>query len=144
MTRGGSGRGKRTRQVYRRAVPSSCRFRCAAARSRLCCARYPMRRSLHRLAATLGVVLALLGPAPSAARQNVTPTNVTAIRAAEFFTPAKVWTAHLSMSAAAWLAMQPRNGPGGGGVGFGRFLGPPGGRNGVAARQGIEFDYVHA
>ena len=25
-----------------------------------------------------------------------------------------------------------------------RFLGPPGGRNGVAARQGIEFDYVHA
>jgi hypothetical protein len=23
-------------------------------------------------------------------------------------------------------------------------LGPPGGRNGTAARQGIEFDYVHA
>ena len=30
------------------------------------------------------------------------------------------------------------------GFGGGRFLGPPGGRNGVAARQGIEFDYVHA
>ena len=41
--------------------------------------------------------------------------------------------------------MQPDYGATGGGGGFGnRFLGPPGGRNGVAARQGIEFDYVHA
>ena len=50
------------------------------------------------------------------------------------------------MSADAWRAMQPQNGASGGGFGFGgsRFLGPPGGRNGVAARQGIEFDYVHA
>ena len=50
------------------------------------------------------------------------------------------------MSADAWQAMQPRYGVETGGVGFGgdRFLGPPGGRNGVAARQGIEFDYVHA
>jgi spore coat protein H len=55
-----------------------------------------------------------------------------------------VWTARLSMSAEAWQAMQPQYGaPGGGGFGD-RFLGPPGGRNGVAARQGIEFDYVRA
>ena len=93
-----------------------------------------------------GVGLALLSTAPSAARQDLTPTNVTSISAAEFFTLTKVWTAHLSMSADAWRAMQPQNGASGGGFGFGgsRFLGPPGGRNGVAARQGIEFDYVHA
>jgi spore coat protein H len=48
------------------------------------------------------------------------------------------------MSADAWLAMQPRQGSGGFGFGRSRFLGPPGGRNGVAARQGIEFDYAHA
>jgi spore coat protein H len=102
-----------------------------------------MLQPLHRLVAALVVGLALLGTAPFAARQDVTPTNVTSIRAAEFFTPAKVWTAHLSMSADAWRAMQPRYGSSSGGFGN-RFLGPPGGRNGVAARQGIEFDYVHA
>ena len=36
--------------------------------------------------------------------------------------------------------MQPRYGSSSGGGS--RFLGPAGGRNGVAARQGIEFDYV--
>jgi len=99
----------------------------------------------HRLMAVLVAGLALLGTAPFAARQDATPTNITSIRAAEFFTPTKVWTAHLSMSAEAWKAMQPQYGAGGGSGGFGnRFLGPPGGRNGVAARQGIEFDYVRA
>ena len=91
------------------------------------------------------VGLALLGTAPFAARQDVTPTNVTSINAAEFLAPAKVWTARLSMSADAWRELQPQYGSASGGGGFGaRFLGPPGGRNGVAARQGIEFDYVHA
>ena len=101
-----------------------------------------MLQPRQRLMATLVVGLTLLGTAPFAARQDLTPTNVTSIRAAEFFAPAKVWTAHLSISADAWRAMQPRYGSGGGGLG--RFVGPPGGRNGVAARQGIEFDYVHA
>jgi spore coat protein H len=105
-----------------------------------------MRQAFHRLIAVFVVGFNLLGTAPSAARQDVTPTNVSSIRAAEFFTPAKVWTAHLTMSADAWRAMQPQYGAAGGGGGFGgnRFLGPPGGRNGVAAAQGIEFDYVHA
>ncbi len=114
-----------------------------------------MRHPLVRLVA-LGVSLAVLSTASSAARQDTasvaaaaaarTPTNITAISAAEFFTPARVWTASLTMSAEAWQAMQPQYGASGGGFGFGgnRFLGPPGGRNGVAARQGIEFDYVHA
>jgi spore coat protein H len=107
-----------------------------------------MRHSRVRLATILGVVVALLSTAPSA-RQASAPTNITSIRPAEFFAPAKVWTASLTMSAESWEAMQPSYGASGGGFGGGfgggaRFLGPPGGRNGVAARQGIEFDYVHA
>ena len=103
-----------------------------------------MRYSFVRLVVALSVGLNLLATIPSAARQDGTPTNITSIRPAEFFSPTKVWRAHLSMSADAWQAMQPRQGPGGGFGGGGRFLGPPGGRNGVAGRQGIEFDYVSA
>src|SRR5688500_20111618 len=90
---------------------------------------------------------ALLGTGTDAARQSAAPTNITSIRPVEFFSPTRVWKAHLSMTAEAWAAMQPRNGVGGGGFGgFGgfRFLGPEGGRNGVAARQGFQFDYVGA
>lgn len=102
-----------------------------------------MRHSLICLLAAAGTGLTLLGTDSSAARQAA--TVVTSISAAEFFAPAKVWTVHFMMSADAWRAMQPRQGAGGGfGFGGGRFLGPPGGRNGVAGRQGIEFDYVHA
>jgi spore coat protein H len=105
-----------------------------------------MRYPTFRPVAVLAVGLALLTAAPSARRQDATSANIASISTAEFFTPTRVWTAHLSMSADAWQAMQPRVGASGGGFGFGgsRFLGPPGGRNGVAARQGIEFDYVHA
>jgi spore coat protein H len=104
-----------------------------------------MRHALVRPVAAL-IVLGLFGTAPSAARQDATPTKITSISAADFFTPTKVWKAHLSMSADAWRAMQPRQDGGDFGFGFGRdrFLGPPGGRNGVAARRGVEFDYVRA
>src|SRR5688500_10502252 len=134
------GRGpRRTSQVYRRpglfVVPSRAPV--------VSCAQGSMLQPTHHLVAAFVVGLTLLGTAPFAARQDVTPTNVTSIRAAEFFAPTKVWTAHLSMSAEAWQAMQPRYGSSGGGFAS-RFLGPPGGRNGVAARQGIEFDYVRA
>ena len=100
-------------------------------------------RPFFLLIAALTVGFSLLETAPSAARQEPAPTNITSIRASDFFSPTKIWKAHLSMTAAAWQAMQPQQGPGGG-FGLGRFLGPAGGRNGVAARQGIEFDYVHA
>jgi spore coat protein H len=100
-------------------------------------------RLLARLVAVAAIGLALSGTEPSAARQDALSTNVTSITAAEFFEPTKVWQAQLSMSAEAWQAMQPRQGAGGG-FSANRFLGPPGGRNGVAARQGIEFDYVQA
>ena len=110
-----------------------------------------MRRPFVRLALVLAIGIALLSTAPSAARQagsvrQGTPTNVTAITAAEFFAPAKVWTASLTMSAEAWAAMQPRRDASSGGrrSGGNPFLGPRGARNGTAARQGVEFDYVHA
>jgi spore coat protein H len=93
-----------------------------------------------RLAAVLALGLTLLSTS-SSARQDVSATKITAITAAEFFSTTKVWTAHLTLTAKAWEAMQPRYGSAGGGS---RFLGPAGGRNGVAARQGIEFDYVPA
>jgi spore coat protein H len=102
-----------------------------------------MRHSIVRSIAAFSVGLAWLAAEPSARRQDATPTNIKSISSAEFFRPTKVWTAHLSMSAEAWGAMQPTYGPSGG-FGGSRFLGPPGGRNGVAARQGIEFDYVRA
>jgi spore coat protein H len=104
-----------------------------------------MHHPIVRLVAAVGVTLASLSAGPSARRQELLPTNVKSISAADFFSPTKVWTAHLTISADAWRSMQPRYGSGGSyGFGGGRFLGPNGGRNGVAARQGIEFDYVHA
>jgi hypothetical protein len=102
-----------------------------------------MRHPLVRLVAALGVGVAMLSATPSAGRQDAAPTGVTTVTQAQFFSPAKVWTAHLTMSAESWAAMQPQYGAGGFDRGN-RFLGPPGGRNGVAARQGIEFEYVPA
>jgi hypothetical protein len=103
-----------------------------------------MRHPLVRLAAALSLGSILLASAPSAFRQDAVPTKIASIRPADVFSPTKVWRAHLTMTAEAWQAMQPRQGPGGGFGAGGRFLGPPGGRNGVAARRGIEFDYVRA
>jgi hypothetical protein len=97
-----------------------------------------------RSAVALGCAVASLSAWPAAGPRQVEPTNITSITAAEFFTATKVWDAHLSLSEESWRAMQPRYGAGSGGFGFDRFLGPPGGRNGVAARQGVEFDYVPA
>src|SRR5688572_12612641 len=99
-----------------------------------------MRQSFLRPAVALLVGLTLLSTGPSA-RQDAAPTKVTSITAADFFSATRVWTAHLTMTAEAWEAMQPGYRSSSGGS---RFLGPEGGRNGVAARQGVEFDYVHA
>jgi hypothetical protein len=100
-----------------------------------------LRHPFSRLSAALALGITVLSVA-SWARQDTAATKVTDITAADFFSAAKVRTAHLTLAAEAWEAMQPRYGSSVGG--FNRFLGPEGGRNGVAARQGIEFDYVHA
>jgi spore coat protein H len=100
-----------------------------------------MRRLLLPLVA---VSLTFSGDPLSGAPQERPSTA--AITAAEFFSPTKVWDATLTLTADAHQAIQPKSGwtGGGGGFGFGRMLGPEGGRNGVAARQGVVFDYVHA
>src|SRR5688572_18326411 len=99
-----------------------------------------MRHSFPRLAAALILGVAVLATAPSA-RQDTAATKVTSMTAADFFSATTVWTAHLTMTAKAWQAMQPHYGSS---AGSRSFLGPEGGRNGVAARQGIAFDYVPA
>ncbi|MEO8070281.1 MAG: CotH kinase family protein [Acidobacteriota bacterium] len=62
----------------------------------------------------------------------------------DFFQQNRVWDAHLTFTQDQWTALQPRQAWGSGGGFGGRLQGPEGGRNGVAARQGIQFDYVHA
>jgi spore coat protein H len=86
-----------------------------------------------------------LAAAPAAPLPQ-SPLSAQGFTAADFYQTAHVWTAHLTFSADQWAAMQPRyGGGGGGGFGFGgSMLGAEGARNGVAARQGIQFDYVHA
>ena len=65
----------------------------------------------------------------------------------ELFNLTHVWTVHLSFTPEQWRAMEPKeSGAARGGFGQGgpRLLGPEGGRNGLSAARGIEFDYVQA
>ena len=64
----------------------------------------------------------------------------------DFFSPTTLHTAHLTFTPDQWAAMQPQQGFGaGGGFGFRDGLqGPEGARNGVAARQGVVFEYARA
>jgi len=63
----------------------------------------------------------------------------------DFFSPTVVHTAHLTFTPDQWAAMQPQQGVGAGGFGFRDGLqGPEGARNGVAARQGVVFEYARA
>jgi len=73
--------------------------------------------------------------------------GATAIHADALFNLTNVWTVHLTFTPTQWSALEPkradveRRGFGGGGP---RLLGPEGGRNGLSAARGIEFEYVHA
>ena len=93
-----------------------------------------------RIAAlVLGACLAI------GAVQQPLPINALTFSQRDFFQQNRVWTAQLTLSESAWNELQPRYGAGGsGGFGPGGMLGSDGARNGVAARQGIEFTYVHA
>jgi hypothetical protein len=88
-----------------------------------------------RIAAlVLGACLAI------GAVQQPLPINALTFSQRDFFQQNRVWTAQLTMSESAWNELQPRYGAGGaGGFGPGGMLGSDGVRNGVAARQGIEF-----
>jgi hypothetical protein len=93
------------------------------------------------------LVVALAGVLPAQpGRAAQSPLDRAGFTAADFLSPTRVWTAHLTFTAEQWSAMQPRYGVGGpnrDGAFGGGLTGPDGGRNGVAARQGIEFSYVH-
>ena len=67
----------------------------------------------------------------------------------ELFRVDKVWEATLEFTPENLRALEPTFGPGNYGGGFGggggfRLLGPEGGRNGVAAARGLEFNFVPA
>ena len=87
------------------------------------------------------IVCAVAIAVPRAQQPDISAPGFTA---RDFYQQDRVWTIHLTLTPENWQALQPRQGSGGFNWGFGRFLGPEGGRNGVAARQGIEFEYVPA
>lgn len=61
----------------------------------------------------------------------------------EIFSARKIWDIHLSFAPDQWAAMEPVQGPRPPRRPNGSFLqGPEGGRNGIAAAFGIEFNYV--
>ncbi|PAZ03623.1 MAG: hypothetical protein CAK89_00505 [Opitutia bacterium AMD-G3] len=66
-------------------------------------------------------------------------------KASDVFTATKVWDIHLGFTAEQWKAMEPTQGPRAPRRQGGGFLqGPDGGRNGIAAAFGIQFNYVRA
>src|SRR4051812_41976339 len=65
----------------------------------------------------------------------------------ELFTLTNIWTVHLMFAPEQWRAIEPKQSERDGmrfGQGGPRLLGPEGGRNGLSAARGIEFDYVKA
>lgn len=73
------------------------------------------------------------------------------LKTGELYQATNVWTAHFTFTAEQWKAMEPAQTGGGGrmqggpgGPGGMRLLGREGGRNGLAAARGLEFEYVHA
>src|SRR3954468_16546333 len=66
---------------------------------------------------------------------------------ADLFTLTNIWTVHLKFTPEQWSAIEPKQSEGDGmrfGQGGPRLLGAEGGRNGLSAARGIEFDYVKA
>lgn len=77
--------------------------------------------------------------------QQAPDINAPEFSARDFFQQDRIWDVHFTLTPEHWSALQPRQGQGTAMAwGTSRLLGPEGGRNGVAARQGIEFDYVPA
>jgi hypothetical protein len=65
-------------------------------------------------------------------RQELTPDDV--------FQTTSIWEVHLTFTPEQWQAMEPKHGPPSGVA----LLGPEGGRNGLMAAAGLQFEYVHA
>ncbi len=91
----------------------------------------------------VGAIACVLWLAVAAAPRQQSPTVATDVTAADFFNPLRVWTVELTMTASAWTAIQPRTDARARNSAE-RFQGADGARNGLAAAQGIEFNYTHA
>jgi spore coat protein H len=84
--------------------------------------------------ATVTLALATLGNLPGAEKPDT-----------KIFDPTKVWDIHLTFTPDQWRAMEPVQGQRPPRRQNGSFLqGPEGGRNGIAAAFGIEFNYARA
>jgi len=97
----------------------------------------------HRISASLVALLSLAAVVETAADpKNNDPGN---LKPADIFRSTKIWTIHLRFSSDQWEAMEPKQ-PREQQRRFGGnwLLGPEGGRNGLMAAQGINFDYVRA
>ena len=93
----------------------------------------------------MAVCLSLL--AVSFSVRAVEATKKTVLKTSELYQATNVWTVHFTFTSEEWKAMEPTQTGGGwmqGGPGGMRLLGPEGGRNGLAAARGLEFEYVHA
>ena len=101
-----------------------------------------MSRILHFLTSLAAVMVGLA----SAPAQGAREPAVTGIKPGDVFLTTNIWTVHLSFTPEQWQAMEPKQGPrparpfGAGGM----LLGPEGGRNGILAAFGMQFDYAHA
>lgn len=98
-----------------------------------------LAQSLRLAAIVVTLACAPLQAAPDTAKDALKPADI--------FQTTNIWTVHLTFTAEQWQAMEPKQGPrparrpGAGGM---SLLGPEGGRNGILAAFGTQFNYVHA
>jgi hypothetical protein len=89
-------------------------------------------------AVIVGLASAPARGADKPSKDGITPSDV--------FLTTNIWTVHLTFTPEQWQAMEPKQGSrparsfGAGGM----LLGPEGGRNGIMAAFGTQFEYVHA
>jgi len=101
-----------------------------------------MSHILHRLTILAAVIVGLASTPVQAAGEPA----ATGLKPGDVFLTTNIWAVHLTFTAEQWQAMEPKQGarparPFGTG---GMLLGPEGGRNGILAAFGTQFDYVHA
>ena len=102
---------------------------------------------MNRILSQLLRLAAVIGGLASAIAQGAgLPTAVNGLKPDAVFLGTNIWTVHLTFTLDQWQAMEPKQGarpnrPFGAG---GMLLGPEGGRNGILAAFGMQFDYVHA
>jgi spore coat protein H len=103
--------------------------------------------SMSRILSLLFCGAAIMVGLASASPQGAGGPDADRLKPSDVFLTTNIWTVHLTFTPEQWQAMEPKQGPrparpfGAGGM---SLLGPEGGRNGVLAAMGLQFDYVHA